>query len=395
MSLAIGPKGYFAILCLTSVTGLVLGQTPTNAPLPKQELRTFATVFGVLKDALVPKVKDEAIIVAAIKGMVRELDPDGGEYFTEEEFAVYKAGVAAQASIGLQIRQRLGEIIIIPKLGGAAEEAGLQHGDLLVAIDGKPTKGLAAAQMVGLIRGPVGSKVRLQFLRGCTKILNEVTIERAIEKLQSVSVRRPNRDIVILRIPANDAGTLKDTATKLIEEWRKQPFKGLVMDLRRNPGGLVDVSVGLASIFLPANLIVAKTADIHPSENQTYFANKATYARQAANDPLAEIPIAVRGIPLAVLVDEETAAGAELIAAALKDHQRATIIGRRTFGRGSLQTITELAPGSGAIKFTSGYWESPLGTRLHGNGVQPHEVIEQSDPENELNAAIVSLSNRI
>ena len=363
--------------------------------LPLPELQMLAATYGLVKESFVTPIAGEAMIVASIKGMLREIDPEGGEFFTEEETKAFMDGPGAGvASIGSELTLRANQFVVVsPIAGGPAEAAGLRPGDVLQAIDDKPLKGLSLHQAVSLLRGAPGSKVALSIQRDCSPVPARLEIERRVITLQGVSMLRPRPDVAVLRIPAFRDRTLEDVAASLAKEWRERPFKGLVLDMRRNPGGLVESAVGLAAVFLPPEAVVAKSSGNSAPANRVFRAEAADYSRRGSRDPLVDIPRAARDVPLVVLVDEGTASGSEIVVAALKDHRRATIVGRRTFGRGSIQTFTRI--NGGAVGYTSAYWESPSGARIHGAGVAPDEVLEQPDPQRELDAAVASLGKRL
>jgi carboxyl-terminal processing protease len=369
------------------------GKTLQQLPVP--ELQMLAATYGVVKESFVTPIAGESMILASIRGMLREIDPEGGEFFTEEETKAFIDGAGAgAASIGSEVTLRANQFVVVsPIAGGPAEAAGLRPGDVLQAIDGKLLKGLSLHQAVSLLRGAPGSKVALSIQRDCSPVPAQLEIERRVTTLQGVSMARPRAELAVLRIPAFRDRTLEEVAASLTKEWRERPFKGLVLDMRRNPGGLVESAVGLAAIFLPPQTVVAKSSGNSAAANHVFRADAADYSRRAARDPLADIPKPVRSVPLVVLVDEGTASGSEIVVAALKDHRRATIVGRKTFGRGSIQTITRIS--GGAIKYTSAYWESPSGARIHGAGVLPDEVLEPLDPQQELDAAVASLGRRL
>ncbi len=164
-----------------------------------------------------------------------------------------------------------------------------------------------------------------------------------------------------------------------------------MLDLRRNAGGLLPGAIGLAALFLPADAVVAKAVGRLPESNQTFRAQRADYVRPTLRDPWAGLPPELRTMPVAVLVDEGTASGAELVAMALQDHRRARVLGRPTWGRGSIQTV-RLLPGGGAIKYTTAHWESPSGRRLSPQGVQPDQLLDTADAAQELASAVEAVS---
>jgi carboxyl-terminal processing protease len=378
-----------ALLTLSIICTSSFSQTPPKKPIPVEALRTLSTTYSVLQQQFVTAVDGDQLITSAIRGLLREIDPDGGEYFTEEELNAFKQGSQPGiGKIGAELKARDGEYVFAPMPGGQAMLAGLRIGDSLQAVDDRKIKGLSIYQAIRLTEGPIGTKVKLTVIRERAVAAIDVVIERKLVEFPSVTLSRVTQDIALLRVPASRQGTMKEIVDKLVQEWQLRPLHGLILDLRGNQGGLLTASIEMASLFLEPDVVVAKTVGNAPSSNEEYRANKIS------TSILPYFFKEFKSIPLVVLIDRGTAAGAEIIAAALKDHQRATLIGQQTFGRGSIQTITPL-PGSGAIKFTSAYWKSPSGTDIHGTGVQPHQVVAEEDPQRAIQAAVEKLGSRL
>lgn len=383
------PVAIVQLACLWAVSAHA--QEASVQPLPRQELHTLAGVYGLMRDSFAQPVESSRLILAAIRGMVREIDPEGGEYMTEEQFQRWKAGPPpGTGSLGMELRHRGDSLVLGLIQGGPADQAGLRTGDLLLSVDGQSTAGLTPTQAVHLVQGPVGSKVRVKIRRLWPVGEFEVEVARAVVSAPRPRFSRPVADVLVLHVPAVQATTLRDVALGLERQWAAQPFKGLVLDLRGSQGGLLDGCIGLAAAFLPPEAVIVRSTGRKAEANRTFLADPKDYARQG-NDPLAGLPAGVRQVPLMVLVDEATASGSEIIAAALKDHGRARLVGRPTFGRGSIQTVTPLG-GSGALKYTSAYWQTPSGETIHQRGVQPALVIESRDAAMELEAAVTELA---
>jgi carboxyl-terminal processing protease len=203
-----------------------------------------------------------------------------------------------------------------------------------------------------------------------------------------VRVSAPSPEIVVLRITSFNDDTLRQIAGGLAAQWGKKRFKGLVLDLRRNPGGLLDVAIGVSSLFLPPKSLIAQTDGRSPESKVNYFADPKYYAR--GTDPFATIPPEIRTLPLVVLVDEGTASGAEIVAAALRDHRRARIVGHKTFGRTSIATVMPLG-GDRAVRFTTAYWFPPSHEMLDKVGITPDRIVEAFDFQREFDEAILEL----
>lgn len=357
-----------------SLTGTGNAQTP-RGPLPLDELQVLASSWSVLKDSLAVAPDPKALLIEAIKGMARGADSESGEYFTAEEFAEFKAGRRTDyGAVGAEVRRKDTRFVLSPAENGPAVEAGVMFGDELHAVDGVHTKDMDLSDVVRKLGGPLGSKVKLTIFRESALKVMEVTVERKAFSLPVPTVSRPAPGVVLLRVPAFRDNTLAEAVAALRKAWQQEPFKAVVLDLRGCPGGLLDTSVGVAAMFLPENEVVVQSRGAGKDANNTYRASKEFYHRRGPADPLQELPAAVRNLPLAVLVDASTASGGEIVAAALQDHKRAKIVGRKTYGRASIQTVTPLQ--MGAIKYTSSYWTSPQGRTIHRVGVSPDVLVD-------------------
>lgn len=381
-----------ALGLLAAAATLAAAQDRTEIrSLPRTELQALAGAYSVLQASLPEKPDDKSLISSAIRGMMQGADPDNGEYFTQAEYRVYTDRMRPDAgSMGLEMRTRDGQPFLVPIEAGPAAQVGIKFMDRLYAVDNTHTQGLQAHQIIDLLRGEPGTKATLTVFRESSLTVHSVTVERRAFSLSGPTLSRPVPAIALLRIPAFRAATLRDTTELVRNEWRRQPFKALILDLRGSPGGLVEASIGVAAMFLPPDVVVATFSGRAPNSGQVYRATRSDYARSAGVDPLADFPNQARALPMAVLVDEATSAGAEIVAAALKDHKRAAIFGRTTYGRASIQTVTQL-PDAGAIKYTSAYWTSPAGNQIHGVGVAPTVTIASRDREATSQAAVKAL----
>jgi carboxyl-terminal processing protease len=321
--------------------------------------------------------------------MVRETDPEGGEYYSEDDMKRLRQGPdASVGDVGAQALVRDGRVLLLPTPGGPADVAGVRPRDTLLAIGGQAVTGLSDQHITRLMKAAPGSTARLTLLRGLSPTPLVVDVTRAVPAVARPSAQRAAGGTLVLKVPAFNERTLDEVADLVRREWQ-QPFTRLVLDLRRNPGGLLQGAIGMAALFLPNDAVVAKSVGRLPESNQTFRAQKADWLRQGLRDPWVGLPPELRAMPLVVLVDEGTASGAELVAMALQDQRGARVLGRPTFGRGSIQTVRML-PGGGAIKYTTAFWESPSGRRLTPQGVTPDQLLDTADAEQELAAAVAA-----
>lgn len=207
---------------------------------------------------------------------------------------------------------------------------------------------------------------------------------------QTLQWQRIEPGLLLLRPGRFGETTLRDCATALGGAWAEAPFKGVVLDLRGSPGGLLDATIGLAAIFLNDDDLVLQTRGASADSSLGFRAQASDYLRRGEPDPLARLPPALRALPMVALVDGKTASGAESVAAALKDHGRAHLIGQRTMGRGTVQTL-RMVPGGGVLKYTSALLAAPSGALIQGAGVQPHQQVD--DPDEALRVAVRRLAS--
>lgn len=357
---------------------------PAPEALPMEELRTLASVYSMLRAELAKEPDARVLLKNAIQGMARGADPQN-EYYDAEAFKEFRAGSSRgdQSSVGVEVRAVAGNHLVLhPLSGGPAAEAGVQFGDVLHAVDGKRTSQMTPHQVFTLLQGPQGSRVALTVFRESSLTVEAITVERKQFILSKPSLERTASGAVVLRVNQFQESTLQDAANLLAEAWQKERYRGIVLDLRGSPGGLLDIAIGVATMFLPQGATVAATHGRLPESNFVYKASPEFYMRRGGADPLRRLPADVRTLPLAVLIDEGTAAGAEIVAAALQDYQRAVLIGRRTFGRASIQTVRPLSPTEG-LKYTTSYWFTPTGKSIHEVGVKPDidMAVPRSSPQ--------------
>lgn len=363
------------------------------APMPKEELQALAVTYQLLRDSFVRPLSGEEVVQAALRGMLKELDPEGGQFFTKEDLADFQNSADYQGgAVGLEMIRLNGEVVVVsPIQGSPAEKAGIRPNDVVYAMDGIPMNG-NIAKVFKMLRGPLNSIVVLTIRRPGEVAPRDFAVER--EKVPGAFVRfsAPAPDIVVLRVTAFGSDTLMQIAGGLTARWGRQHFKGIVLDLRRNTGGLLDASIGMASLFLPPKSLVAEVQGRTPEASTIYYAEPEYYSKGV--DPFATVPPEIRSLALVVLVDEGTASGAEIVVAALRDHHRAHIVGRKTFGRTSIQTFRMLGIDR-AVKLTTAYWYPPSHEKLDKVGIVPDRIVATPDFQGELDAAIVELRKRL
>ena len=358
-------------------------------PMNLDGLRTFSNVWDQINRELytaTPK-SDQEKFDAALKGLVKFVDSDG-EYFTKNEFEnLQRSNDKTYGAIGLEMAIRNGRVTVLnPIPNSPADKAGIDAGDVILKIDGVGLTDKTVSDAAMMLRGEIGSKAKIEVLKNRSDTTTSYSIERAVIKYTPESIIRANSDLVVLTIPTFGENTLANIAQLMTTEYLKQPFKYLLIDLRNNGGGLLFDSIGFASFFLPETSTVVKIFSKENESGNMILANSKLYVRNNI-DPLSSIPPQIKKVQIAILMNEGTSAGSELVALALKDNSRAILIGRNTFGRGTIQTTRPLTSGQ-ALKITTSVWESPKGKRVNGVGIRPDETIAKQDANQELDEAV-------
>ena len=334
-----------------------------EAPLPLDELRTFAEVLDRVKAAYVEPVDDKTLLENAIKGMLSNLDPHSA-YLGPEEFAELQESTSGEfGGLGIEVGSEDGFVkVISPIEDTPAAAAGIQPGDLIVKIDGKPTKGQSMNEAVDSMRGKAGSPITLTIVRGGGKPF-DVELKRAIIKVKSVRSQMLEPGYGYLRITQFQVNTGEETVKALskLRNDNKGRLKGLVLDLRNNPGGVLQSAVEVADAFLTKGLIVYTKGRI-PNSELRFSADPA--------DPSD-------GVPLVVLINGGSASAAEIVAGALQDQKRAILMGTDSFGKGSVQTVLPLN-NDRALKLTTALYYTPNGRSIQAQGITPDIEVERA-----------------
>jgi carboxyl-terminal processing protease len=332
-----------------------------------RELDLFGEVFERVRADYVENVSDKQLIEAAINGMLSALDPHSS-YMDAKNFRDMQVQVQGQfGGLGLEVTMENGIVKVVSPIDGTpAAKAGLKPGDLITAIDGEPVMGMSLNDAVARMRGPVDSQIKLTIHRE-GKDPFTVTLTRAIVKIESVKSRLAGNDIGYIRISSfneqADSGVRE--AMKSLKQQAGDHLKGIVLDLRNNPGGLLDQAVAVANDFLDKGEIVS-TRGRRPEDAARYDAK-----------PGGDL---TGGLPMVVLINGGSASASEIVAGALQDHHRAVLLGTRSFGKGSVQTIIRL-PGHGAMRLTTARYYTPSGRSIQAEGIEPDIVVEPAKIE--------------
>jgi carboxyl-terminal processing protease len=350
-----------------------------SAPLPLEELQQLAAVFGMVKSDYVETVDEKKLITDAISGMVAGLDPHS-QYFDKKTFKEFREQTGGKfVGVGIEIGMEDGLVKVqSPIEGSPAFKAGIKPGDLITRIDDTPVKGLSMNEAVKRMRGEPNTKVSLTIFRKSESRTFPVTIVREEIRLQSVSAKIVEPGYAWVRLRQFQDRTVEDFTRKLEEIYKQDPnLKGLVLDLRNDPGGLLDAAVAVSAAFLPADAVVVSTNGQIAESKATYKASPEFYSRRSGADPLKRLPAAVKTVPMVVLVNEGSASASEIVAGALQDHKRATIMGAQTFGKGSVQTVRPLSADT-ALKITTARYYTPSGRTIQAKGIVPDIWLDET-----------------
>lgn len=346
--------------------------------LPIEELRTFAEVYSAIKAGYVEPVEDKKMIANAISGMLSNLDPHSA-YLDADSFKELQVGTQGEfGGLGIEVGMEDGLVkVVSPIEDTPAYRAGVKAGDLIFKLDETPVKGLSLSDAVKKMRGKPKTSIKLTILRkGETKPL-EITLMREVIKVQSVKSKIVEPGYGWVRITQFQETTIPDLAKHLEKVYKDGDLKGLVLDLRNDPGGLLHGAIGVSAAFLPPDVKVVSTDGRTQDAKQDFLTRPRDYLRGTREDPLRNLPVGAKKVPMVVLVNGGSASASEIVAGALQDHKRAVIIGTQTFGKGSVQSVLPL-PGNTAIKLTTARYYTPEGRSIQAKGITPDIVVEES-----------------
>jgi len=334
------------------------------APLPLNELRSFTEVFSRIKTDYVEPVEDKKLLEDAVQGMLAGLDPHSA-YLDADSFKDMRVETEGHfGGLGIEVTMENGFVkVVSPIEDTPAARAGVKPGDLIIRLDDKAVKGLTLTEAVRFMRGKPGSDITLTIVReGATKPL-KITLTRAVIKIQSVKSRMLESGFGYVRVTQFQAGTDKGLAEALkkLETENKGTLRGMILDLRNNPGGVLNSAVGVSDAFLDKGLIV-------------YTEGRVADSKMKLSATPGDL---LSGAPMVVLINGGSASASEIVAGALQDHKRAVIMGTKSFGKGSVQTIIPVSNGA-ALKITTARYYTPSGRSIQASGIVPDIVTEEA-----------------
>ncbi|MCE1183882.1 MAG: S41 family peptidase [Rhodocyclales bacterium] len=378
ISLTVGAFIAGALISL-HVPALAEKSSATAPGLPIEDLRTFAEVYSAIKQGYVEPVEDKKMIANAISGMLSNLDPHS-TYLDADAYKDLQVGTQGEfGGLGIEVGMEDGLVkVISPIEDTPAFRAGVKAGDLIYKLDDTAIKGLTLSEAVKKMRGKPKTPLKLSILRkGETKPI-ELTLIREVIRVQSVKSKLIEPGYGWIRITQFQENTVAELSKHLNKLYQDGNLKGLVLDLRNDPGGLLNSAIGVSAAFLPPDVKVVSTAGRTEDAKQEYLARPGDYLRGSSkDDPLRNLPVDVKKVSMAVLVNGGSASASEIVAGALQDYKRAAIIGTQTFGKGSVQSVLPL-PGNTAIKLTTSRYMTPQGRSIQAKGITPDIVVEET-----------------
>ncbi|MHB1678158.1 MAG: S41 family peptidase [Sulfuriferula sp.] len=371
-------------------------------PLPLDELREFTEVFGKIKTDYVEPVPDKKLIDDAINGMLSGLDPHSA-YMDADAFKELEDGTQGQfGGLGIEVSMEDGFIkVVSPIEDTPAQKAGIKSGDLIIKLDDTPVKGMTINEAVKRMRGAPNTPITLTIVRKGVPKPFAVTLMRAIIKVKSVKYKLVEPNYGYIRITQFQERTGENLAQAIVAltKENKAPLKGIVLDLRNDPGGLLNSAVGVASAFLKSGALVVYTEGRTEDAKMRLTATPDSYLRGDQSDYLKDLPAWIKTVPMVVLINGGSASASEIVSGALQDQKRAVIMGTQSFGKGSVQTILPLGNGTG-IKLTTARYFTPSGRSIQAKGITPDIIVEEakvvnSNEDNLLNIREVDLENHL
>ncbi len=360
---------------LVSLNFQAIADRATRSALPIEELRAFTEVFGAIKANYVEPVEDKKLITEAINGMLTGLDPHSA-YLDQEAFKELQVGTQGQfGGLGIEVSMEDGFVkVVSPIEDTPAFKAGIKPNDLIIKLDETPVKGMTLNEAVKRMRGKPNTQITLTISRKGESAPIIVTLTRAVIHVQSVKAKMLEPGYAWIRVSQFQEQTPESLVSNLEKLYKQGQLKGLVLDLRNDPGGLLHGAVAVSAAFLPVKSLVVSTDGRAEDSRKKFFAVPDDYARRG-DDVLKGLPAAVKTVPMVVLVNGGSASASEIVAGALQDAKRAKVIGTQTFGKGSVQTIMPLGNNT-AIKLTTARYYTPSGRSIQALGITPDIVVE-------------------
>ncbi len=364
-------KRILASICLAALAGIIV-MTPVSEPLADRsetyrQLNLFSDVFTRIRSNYVEEVDDAEMIEAAINGMLTSLDPHSS-FLNAERFEDMQVQTKGEfGGLGIEVTMENGLVKVISPIDDTpAERAGVEAGDFITALDGEPVMGLTLSDAVDIMRGEPGTKLTVTIARRGERAQFDIDIIRDIIKIQSIRSRAEGKTGYVRITTFNEQAEpgLKKAIAELTEEIGPE-MNGVVLDLRSNPGGLLDQAVAVSDAFLDRGEVV-QTRGRDPQDVQRYHARGGDL---------------IGGKPLIVLINGGSASASEIVAGALQDYKRAIIVGTKSFGKGSVQTIIPLGRDNGAMRLTTARYYTPSGRSIQAEGIEPDLLVEQAKIE--------------
>jgi carboxyl-terminal processing protease len=371
---------------MLSLTYSAVAEKMVKPQLPIDDLRAFAEVFGKIKSDYVEPVEDKKLISEAISGMLTGLDPHS-TYMDVDAFKDMQASTQGEfGGLGIEVGMEDGLVkVVSPIEDTPAQKAGIKSGDLIFKLDETLVKGMSLNDAVKRMRGKPDTSIVLTVLRKNESQPLKFNLTRAIIKNKSVKFKMTEPGYAYVRITQFQEHTGEDLAKAIqsMHDENKGPFKGFVLDLRNDPGGLLNAAVGVSAAFLPKDELVVYTEGRAPDSRMQLTANPENYVRGgAANDYIRNLPKDLKTVPMAVLINSGSASASEIVAGALQDHKRATVLGTQSFGKGSVQTIMPMNNGA-AIKLTTARYFTPKGRSIQAKGIVPDYIVEDGSDQSD------------
>src|SRR4051794_11723288 len=348
-----------------------------RSSLPYEEIRAFTEVFNTIKSNYVEPVEDKKLLTEAINGMLTGLDPHSS-YLDAEAYKELQVGTQGRfGGLGIEVGMEDGFVkVVSPIEDTPAFRAGIKPGDLIVKLDETPVKGMSLNDAVKKMRGKPNTNITLTISRKGESAPVVVTLTRAEIRVQSVKSKVLEPGYVWLRVSQFQEQTPETMVKHLDRLFKQGQVKGLVLDLRNDPGGLLHGAIAVSAAFLPNKSLVVSTDGRAEDAKRKFFANPEDYARGRGDDFLKSLPAAVKSVPMVVLVNGGSASASEIVAGALQDYKRATVMGTQTFGKGSVQTIMPLGNNT-AIKLTTARYYTPGGRSIQARGITPDVIVDE------------------